>query len=122
MKHGRLLFFALLTLEIGVHGQASVDWQAVERESMEHFQAVLRFDTSAAGAEAGTDSSDTGAAPPTPVKDDSGCSLGAATPSGSPLAPLGLIIGLVCHRVRRSRRVCALRESCTLLHDSCNLA
>jgi acetylornithine deacetylase/succinyl-diaminopimelate desuccinylase-like protein len=64
MKRGRLLFFAVaalcvLTIDSRAQPQsqaqppasktqapASIDWTAVQRESMDHFQAVLRFDTS----------------------------------------------------------------------------
>src|SRR5687767_7480548 len=42
------LFVAFSAAGIGVLGQApgAIDWQRVEAETMEHFQSVLRFDTS----------------------------------------------------------------------------
>ena len=42
-----LAFAALAATSPDIHAQTgAVDWQRVEAESMEHFQAVLRFDTS----------------------------------------------------------------------------
>jgi hypothetical protein len=42
-----LAFAALAATSPNIHAQtAAIDWQRVEAESMEHFQAVLRFDTS----------------------------------------------------------------------------
>ena len=51
-RHRRPVFFVLATsvalAAIALHAQspAAVDWARVETESMEHFQAVVRFDTS----------------------------------------------------------------------------
>ena len=43
-RHG---FLAAVLFVAAAHAQrADIDWSAVERESMEHFQAVLKFDTS----------------------------------------------------------------------------
>ena len=47
----RVLVFALITVvagQAGGHAQndRAVDWQAVERETIEHFQAIVRLDTS----------------------------------------------------------------------------
>jgi len=42
-----LAFAALAATSPDIHAQTgAIDWQRVEAESMEHFQAVLRFDTS----------------------------------------------------------------------------
>ena len=51
-SHRRPLYFLVLAafsagaIVLAAQAPAAIDWQRVETESMEHFQAVLRFDTS----------------------------------------------------------------------------
>src|SRR5687768_9515788 len=41
-----LLTVALAVASLGAQGPGTADWRRIEAETMEHFQAVLRFDTS----------------------------------------------------------------------------